>query len=77
MRFFNIHFDSTLNGITIFSFDNALQLSTVKPTLCDSSREEENKVTLDRMSLNTGSIYMNIIALGYENYGLLIQEGGC
>ena len=49
-------------------------LDTVKPVLCDSSKEERNKVKYDRRSLNTGEIYMNIIALGYENHGHLIQE---
>ena len=35
---------------------------TVKPVLCESSREERNKVTYDSKSLNTGSIHRNIIA---------------
>ena len=48
---------------------------TFKPVLCDSSREERNKVTLDRRSLNTGSITlhwdMKIMAL---NTGSLYIE---
>ena len=39
-----------------------LQNNTVKTVLCDSSRDERNKITKDSKSLNTGSIHINTIA---------------
>jgi len=42
-------------------------LATVKPVLCDLQREQRDRVTKDRWSLNTGLIDMKYTVKGNKN----------